>query len=109
VSDLYVLCGQAQLTLQWRTQIPFLLKHLMHRDVDRVKKGKPSRFEKGDRRLLLTMQRKARRLRLESEVTIVQPGLKKSGVSPRQLELLGATELYLLETYQLPLRVIGSA
>jgi superfamily II DNA or RNA helicase len=108
VSDLYVLCGQAQLTLQWRTQIPFMLSHLMHRDVDRVKKGKPSRFEKGDRRLLLKMQRKARKLRLESEVTIVQPGLKKSAVSARQLELLGATELYLLETYQLPLRVIGS-
>jgi len=107
-ADLFVVCGQAQLSLQWRSNPEHLFAHLMHRDVNRVKNGGASRFEKGDRKTLLKVQRRARKLVPQWGVTIVQPGLEKSAVSPRQLELLGSTELYLMETYQIPFRVIGS-
>jgi len=41
-------------------------------------------------------------------VWIVQPGLKKSTVEPKQLDLLAATENFLLDTYGAKLYVIGS-
>jgi hypothetical protein len=107
-ADLFVVCGQAQLSVQWRSNPERLFSHLMHRDVDRVKNGGATRFEKGDRKVLLRVQRRARKLVPQWEVTIVQPGLRRSAATPRQLELLGATELYLMETYQMAFRVIGS-
>jgi hypothetical protein len=42
-------------------------------------------------------------------VAIVQPGVSCAEVSPDQLHLLGVTENYLMETYQLPFQVIASA
>ena len=42
-------------------------------------------------------------------VAIVQPGLSCAEISPDQLQLLGVTENYLMETYQLPFQVIASA
>ncbi len=108
-ADLFVVCGQVQLSVQWRSNQERLFSHLMHRDVDRVKSGGTTRFEKGDRKALLRVQRRARKLAPQWAVTVVQPGLQRSAATPRQLELLGATELYLMETYQMPFRVIGSA
>lgn len=108
-ADLFVVCGQAQISVQWRSNPERLFSHMMHRDIDRVKNGGVTRFEKGDRRALLRVQRRARKLVPEWEVAIVQPGLQRSAATPRQLELLGATELYLMETYQMRFRVIGSA
>jgi len=80
----------------------------MQRDVDSLKSTGVSRFEKGDRKALLRIQRKAHSLIPRCEVTIVQPGLSKAKVSSKQLERLGATQAYLLETYEMPLRVVGS-
>jgi hypothetical protein len=39
----------------------------------------------------------------------VQPGLSKNALVTRQLDLLAATELYLMDTSAIPLHVIGSA
>ena len=107
-SDLFVVCGQAQLSVQWRSNPERLFSHLMQRDVDRMKNGGVTRFEKGDRKALLRVQRRARKLVPQWAVTIVQPGLQRNAATPRQLELLSATDLFLMETYQMPLRVIGS-
>jgi hypothetical protein len=38
-------------------------------------------------------------------VYIVQPGLSKSGAADHQLALLGVTDRFLSETYQIPLKV----
>ncbi|MDK2014654.1 MULTISPECIES: hypothetical protein [unclassified Deinococcus] len=38
----------------------------------------------------------------------LQPGLSRAEATAAQLDLLAATEMYLTETYQIPLRVIGS-
>jgi superfamily II DNA or RNA helicase len=109
VADLYEVCGQAQRSVQWRTNLEQLLTHLVRRDVDRVKGGGVTRFEKGDRKTLLKIQRRIRMLTPECEVTIAQPGLSKGKVTDKQLELLGATEMYLLETFEMRLRVLASA
>jgi superfamily II DNA or RNA helicase len=108
-ADLFVVCGQAQLSVQWRANPEQLLSHLMHRDIERVKRTGVTRFEKGDRKALLQLQRRSRKLLPQWEVTIIQPGLQRGAATPRQLELLGATELYLMETYQIPFHVIASA
>jgi hypothetical protein len=42
-------------------------------------------------------------------VFVVQPGVSKEAVSPSQLALLGVTEKFLYETYQVPFQVIVSA
>ena len=42
------------------------------------------------------------------KIFIVQPGVSKRDVSPEQLLLMGVTENYLSETYQLPFGVIAS-
>jgi hypothetical protein len=39
---------------------------------------------------------------------VVQPGLSKARIAPAFLDVLGATELFLKETYSMPLRVIAS-
>jgi hypothetical protein len=62
--DVYVLCGQAQVSVQWRSNLQRLFSHLIHRDVDRCKNGGVTRFEKGTRKGLLKLQRKTRSLGL---------------------------------------------
>lgn len=57
---------------------------------------------------LLELQNAAHLLRPKMSIAIVQPGLSKARVSAEQLELLGATQNYLRETYQIPFEVICS-
>ena len=108
VRDLFEVCGQAQKCVQWRSHIDGLLKHLIQRDVDRVNKKGVSRFEVGTRKTILNARRKLSRLQPQFKVFVVQPGLSKGEVTSQQLELLGATKLYLRETYQIPFTVICS-
>jgi hypothetical protein len=109
VKDLYEVCGQAQRTVQWRANIPKLFSHLQKRETLRLKSGGPSRFEKGSAKALFTIKRQARILKPDTRVFVVQPGLSKSQVTTKQLELLGATDLYLAEQYSIKFDVIGSA
>ncbi len=108
VGDLYEVCGQAQKSAYWKGVVDRLLAHLDRREIDRLKKHGPSRFEKGDMALLRDLRRRADALNPSFEIVIVQPGLSRKKVSDDQLELLAVTELYLDETYRIPLRVIGS-
>src|SRR3954468_10944253 len=109
VKDLYEVCGQAQRTVQWRANIPKLFSHLHKRETLRLKSGGPSRFEKGSAKALFTIKRQARMLKPDTRVFVVQPGLSKSQVTTKQLELLGATDLYLAEQYSIKFDVIGRA
>jgi superfamily II DNA or RNA helicase len=109
IEDLYAVCGQAQRSVQWRAHLDHLFSHLIKRDVDQYKRVGVGRFEIGDRKSLLKIRRLAPYLSIDCEVYIVQPGVSKSMVSQKQLELLGATELYLIEQFQMRLCVITSA
>jgi len=108
VRDLYEVCGQAQKSIKWRERIPKMIKRLGERESRRIQAGLPSRFAQGDMTKLLELQHAAHLLRPKLSIAIVQPGLSKRRVSGAQLELLGATQNYLRETYQVPLEVICS-
>ncbi|MNS40488.1 hypothetical protein D3C72_728010 [compost metagenome] len=108
IDDLYAVCGQAQKSVVWRSDVVELLKHLQRREGRRQDKYKATRFEVGDMAKLKELERRARSLDVEFSVAIVQPGLSQAVASSDQLDLLGATELFLSETYALPLRVIAS-
>lgn len=108
VDDLYVVCGQAQRSVWWAGNIQGLLSHLRRRESQRLEHCRVSRFELGDASRLAEVQKQARFLNPTVEVYIVQPGLSRSSVSERQLDLLSVTELYLKETYSVRLRVISS-
>ncbi|MFO0847135.1 MAG: hypothetical protein U0871_01060 [Gemmataceae bacterium] len=57
---------------------------------------------------LLRVREKADMQRVLLKVTIVQPGLSKAKITDEQLELLAVTENYLMETYNVPFRVVVS-
>lgn len=112
IDDLYVVCGQAQKSVAWVTsdsKKSDIFTHLLRREKDRVNNGRSTRFELGDIDLLQTIREMSYTLPVSLSVAIVQPGLSCAEISPDQLHLLGVTENYLMETYQLPFQVIASA
>lgn len=108
IGDFYEVCGQAQKGIVWRESPRRMLKHLLHQEDARLKFGKPSRFERGTRTQIQKMINTARQVSFEYRVFIVQPGFKKASLAPAFLDVLGATEALLKETYSIPLRVITS-
>jgi superfamily II DNA or RNA helicase len=108
VEDLYAVCGQAQRSVQWKARHAELMKHLQRREASQVKRLGVSRFQRGDARLLNTIARKARHLRPQMRVAVVQPGLSKAAALDRHLQLLAATEVYLTETFGVGLDVYAS-
>jgi superfamily II DNA or RNA helicase len=106
INDFYEVCGQAQKSVQWRENPRRMLKHLLHQEDRRAEAGKPSRFERGNRGQLQQLFNAARTAVFEYQVVIVQPGFTVSSVAPAFLDVLGATELFLKETFSIPLTVV---
>jgi superfamily II DNA or RNA helicase len=112
IEDLYAVCGQAQKSVSWaysQNKQVDLFSHLLRREPKREGLQEATRFEKGDKEALLRLREMSHVSEVRIGISIVQPGLSKQGASSAQLELLAVTENYLLETYKLPLVVIGSA
>ena len=111
LEDLYVVCGQAQRSTSWlanhgrRTD---LFTHLLSRNDQRVQRGAPARFERGDEDLLLQIREMSRRADVKLKVYVVQPGLSKALASHGQLMLLAVTEQFLSDTYEIPFSVMCS-
>ena len=108
VSDFYEVCGQAQKSVSWRSKGTHLFDRLKNREISRLEKYKVSRFEKGDLQKLDELRRRSRVLLPIFKIFIVQPGLDSSKIDSDIMDLLGATENYLLETIAVPLSVISS-
>lgn len=108
VGDLYEVCGQAQKSVRWRSDIKKLFERLTWREKRRQTKYGLSRFEKGDQIKLDELRRRSRALYPSMEVWIVQPGLALPDVENEILDLLGCTALYLKETFDVELTVVGS-
>ena len=83
-----------------------LFTHLLRREALRQAAGAPSRYERGDGELLRTIREMSRLCPMSLKIYIVQPGVKKSGATRDQLELLSVTENHLKETYQLDFGVL---
>ncbi len=111
VDDLYEVCGQAQRSVHWRSDTLNLIRHLRGREEARRRSlgaAHVTRFERGDVRKLREIMKAAQRLIPEFRIFIVQPGLSKKTANQKQLELLAATESYLMDTSAIPLHVIAS-
>jgi superfamily II DNA or RNA helicase len=109
IKELYEVCGQAQKSVRWRAKMEHFLNHLRNREKNRRKSGGPSRFEKGEPRKLVEITNRSHLLIPSVQVFVVQPGVSKADISDEQLDLLSATELYLMETYQIGFGAITSA
>lgn len=111
IGDLYVVCGQAQTSVRWmasnekRTD---LFTHLLRREAKRQSDGRPTRFERGNIRLVQTLREMTYTTPMTLKIVVVQPGVSKAEVSDQQLRLLSVTDNYLMETYQLPFLVVTS-
>jgi hypothetical protein len=62
----------------------------------------------GSEEVLKTLREICRQCPVRFRTFVVQPGVSAARVSRPQLDLLGATETYLHETYQIPLFLIAS-
>lgn len=108
ITDFYEVCGQAQKSVHWRENPRRMLKHLLYQEQRRLERGEATRFELGDVAMLKALINRARYLTFHYEAVIVQPGLDLGAITPRFLDVLGATELFLKETFGIPLSVIVS-
>jgi len=110
VSDLYEVCGQAVKSIHWKdhANLRSLFGHLLHRGNLKQGQTEISRFEKGNEDKLAIIMEMAQLVHSELAIYIVQPGLSKNAISRPQEELLGMVENYLMETYQLNFKIIGS-
>jgi len=107
VADFYEVCGQAQKSVHWRSAVKQLFERLRHREMQRQNNYGISRFERGNLQSLDELRRRSRFLVPSFHIYVVQPGLDIHHVDTSILDLLGATELYLRETFDVPLTVIG--
>jgi hypothetical protein len=82
---------------------------LLHQEDARTKSGSSSRIERGSRSDIQRLMYGLRELSFEYRIFIVQPGLSKAKLAPAFLDVLGATETFLQETYSMPLGVVASA
>lgn len=109
VGDLYEVCGQAQKSVHWKLRVEAIFEHLARRETKRLSTYGFTRFSRGSLQELQELKRRNRsRLRPKFHVWIVQPGLCAPRVSTEQLDLLGATELFLMETHHVGITVVGS-
>lgn len=112
VDDFYAVCGQAQKSLMWlhnKDKKTDLFAHLLKREERRLGRGLATRFEIGDKATLAQVRELSRRHEVRLSVYVVQPGLSKEGAGAPVRVLLGATERYLYETYQVPFTVVCSS
>lgn len=108
IKELYEVCGQAQKSIRWLEKSRDLFTHLMRREPRRYQGKETTRYEIGTHKDLLRIREKADRQQVRLRVFVVQPGLLRAAASQEQLELLAVTENYLLETFAVPLGVVGS-
>lgn len=108
VADLYEVCGQAQKSIRWMEYPVRILKRIRKREKDRILAGLPTRFECGNLGLIRDYMNRWKVMDRKYKVWIVQPGLRKEKIESKQLDLLAATENFLLDTYGASLEVIGS-
>ncbi len=109
IDDLYTVCGQSQRSGIWQNPKTEIIKHMRDREVKRKQMSTVSRFERGDINTLFHLQNQQRNKAFLFSVAAVQPGLSKAKITDSQLLLLGTTEMYLMQAYKVPFRLIVSA
>lgn len=108
VGDLYEVCGQAEKSIQWANDARDMLERLIKRENDRISKGKATRFEIGDSKLVFTLKNKLKVYSTGFSVYIVQPGVDGAQITPAMHQVLCSAEAYLKDTYAIPMTLICS-
>lgn len=108
IDDLYVICGQVQRSAFWKESAERFFGHLLRRGPLRKNEYEIDRFEKGNKSILEKISLMSEVFELRMNVYLVQPGVSKKRISDEQKKLLGVTDHYLMETYELPFKVIIS-
>ncbi|MGG3792365.1 hypothetical protein [Geobacillus thermodenitrificans] len=108
VDDLYEVCGQAQKSIQWKENPKKLIEHMIYRERSKYSSKNVSRFEIGDNKKLVSIKRMLNYYKCHLHIFIVQPGVSKAKITDDQLQLLAATENYLMETYKIKFTPIFS-
>ena len=98
IDDLYEVCGQAMKSARWRRDPEEMLRQLMRRERDRLRRNRQSGFIEGDAAALHRLIQRAHQLHPKYTIAIAQPGLSASRASRAQLELLASVDVYVVET-----------
>lgn len=109
VNDVYEVAGQALKSVRFCHKPKRFLRNLIKRERDRVAKGLPTRFEKGDKRDLMRLHSQWDQFRFEYRMWIVQPGISKKAISEPVMYVLAFVEKSLIEHRRIPLQVIMQA
>lgn len=110
IKNLYEVCGQAQKSIHWKHKSgKEFFNHLLRR-IDKKNNGQEcSRLEKGSVDDLIRLSDMAKKkIPIDFNIFIVQPGFSKSNATDDILTLLGVTDKYLTETAGINLKVISS-
>ncbi|KJR98253.1 MAG: hypothetical protein VR65_20990 [Desulfobulbaceae bacterium BRH_c16a] len=110
INNFYEVNGQAQKSIHWKHKSgDEFINHLLRRETKIRNDVECSRLEKGTKedlwKLLGVAQKK---IPIEWEVFIVQPGASKAAISDGILTLLGVSENYLMEIAGIKLQIITS-
>lgn len=114
VKDVYEVACQAQKSVKWASSASESIEHLERRERRRQLRGSQTRFERGGVSDLRRLQTALKSKSPSWEVVLVQPGLSRQKViadtaGPRAiLRVLGATQAYLSETFDMQLKVVVS-
>lgn len=108
VSDLYEVCGQAEKSIKWVRDARLMLERLIQRESERIRKGKPTRYEIGDNQLIYILKNKLKVYSSVFSIYMVQPGVDSSQITSAMHQVLCSAESYLKDTYAIPLTLICS-
>lgn len=108
INDFYALCGQAQKCIRWKHNgLKILIDHMKRREM-KWRETNHTRFIKGDLSSLSRLRKIGKFAELSLAVTIAQPGLSKKEITSDIIQLLGATDNYLVKTARAVFEVICS-
>lgn len=109
VKDCYEVCGQAVKSARWVNNYLRLLDHIQKRESKASRGSRGSRFEHGSCREFTNFARQAKRMRADFRISIVQPGISRSGVTPEISSILGAADTFIRDFTGHEMGVFGSA
>lgn len=109
VGDLYEVCGQAQRSIRRCERPQRLIDRLLKRESDRLRNGKPSRFEAGSVEDMKQLRSQRHQLEYQFEIYVVQPGYSVAAKNSTHSQVLASTESFVVDTFASKFRMICSA
>jgi len=109
IKDVVEVASQAVRSTKWPGRFRELCSHLLNRNEKRKSADRPTFLMKGKLSDITKMSRIARFKEIRTEIVIVQPGVRKSKLSPDQSQVLASASVYIKETVNIDLDIICSS